>query len=514
MNTSFQRILSVVMTIILVIAVLGVAPTRAAHAVSASTTADLVYYVSASAGPGGDGLFWATAFQDLQSAITKVQNTAVCQINTCQIWVAQGSYSLDDGYSFHINGGREAIYGGFAGNETLLAQRNWKVYTTTLVGNHSSVVYAYGFVGLLDGFTITGGETPATGPNARGGGIYAECGAPGLFNLNIVGNSAGTYGGGVYVFSIGCSNPGYYANLLNVVLSGNTADKGGGIALLGSNPNLANVVISGNIAIQGNGIYDYHSSPILTNVSLSGNSIHNNLQSSPIIQNSVLWGPSNAITNEEGTSIPSITYSLVKGCKPGGAWNSFCGTDGGHNLADVDPKFVSEALPDLHLQPTSPAIDQGNNALIPGYLTPTDLDGNPRVVGAAVDLGAYEFQSANIPPVVTNFRKSGWKNVDIDFVAADFTSHYSDADSDSLVSIRTPFLPAQGILYLAATPVTVNQEIPVGSLGSLHFTPPADWGGTVTFGWAASDGKTYSTNPAVVTLTIYTSRVYIPNVRK
>lgn len=514
MTTSFQRILSTAFAFILIITALLAAPARAADAVSALPTTDPVFYVNGSVSPGGDGLSWATAYKDLQSAITTVQVTAVCQINVCQIWVAQGSYSLEYGHSIHINGGLESIYGGFAGNETLLSQRNWKAYPTTLVGNHSNVVYAYGFVGLLDGFTITSGETAPTGPYARGGGIYLECGAPGLANLNIVGNSAGIYGGGLYAYSMGCPNPGYYPRLLNVVFLGNTATYGGGIALFGSNPNLINVVISGNIAIQGNGIYDYHSSPILTNVSLSGNGIHNNLQSSPIIQNSILWGPTNAITNEEGTSIPSITYSLVRGCKPGGVWNSFCGADGGHNLADVDPKFVSEAPLDLHLQSTSPAIDQGNNALIPGYLTLGDLDGNPRVVGAAVDLGAYEFQSANIPPVVTNFTRTGWKGSDINFVAADFTSHYSDADGDSLVSIRIPFLPAQGTLYLAATPVTVNQIIPAGSLGSLHFTPPADWGGTVALGWSASDGKAYSTNPAVVTLTIFSSRVFIPSGRK
>ena len=43
---------------------------------------------------------------------------------------------------------------------------------------------------------------------------------------------------------------------------------------------------------------------------------------------------------------------------------------------------------DFHLLPTSPAVDAGTSVGAP----PTDLDGNPRPVGAGVDLGAYELQ--------------------------------------------------------------------------------------------------------------------------
>jgi hypothetical protein len=54
-----------------------------------------------------------------------------------------------------------------------------------------------------------------------------------------------------------------------------------------------------------------------------------------------------------------------------------------------DPLFVNEAGGDFHLQTNSPCINSGNNAYAPG---PTDLDGNPRIVGGTVDMGAYEFQ--------------------------------------------------------------------------------------------------------------------------
>jgi hypothetical protein len=52
-----------------------------------------------------------------------------------------------------------------------------------------------------------------------------------------------------------------------------------------------------------------------------------------------------------------------------------------------DPRFVGAA--DFHLQGTSPARDAGNGARVPAEIV-TDLDGDPRLQGAAVDIGAYE----------------------------------------------------------------------------------------------------------------------------
>jgi hypothetical protein len=88
-------------------------------------------------------------------------------------------------------------------------------------------------------------------------------------------------------------------------------------------------------------------------------------------------------------SVLSINHSDVEG------WTGVHGGTG--NIGD-DPQFVDEDGLDLHVLTGSPVIDSGNNAAVPGNLL-LDLDGNPRIFGVKVDLGAYEHQG---PPTGIN----------------------------------------------------------------------------------------------------------------
>ena len=74
---------------------------------------------------------------------------------------------------------------------------------------------------------------------------------------------------------------------------------------------------------------------------------------------------------------------------------------GANNLIGIDPLFVNNSN-NFTLQISSPAINAGNNTLY-NQVSPTnatastDLNGNPRLFGIAVDYGAYELQQIITP---------------------------------------------------------------------------------------------------------------------
>jgi hypothetical protein len=138
----------------------------------------------------------------------------------------------------------------------------------TINGNNSvaDFVIANGAVVILDGVTITGGQTPS---NGDGGGIYNNGGILTLVNSILEGNTA-TYGGGGNGNGNGDGggiyNNGGILTLVNSILEGNTATygggngngngDGGGIYNNGGMVNLANSTFLNNSASFGNDIYN------------------------------------------------------------------------------------------------------------------------------------------------------------------------------------------------------------------------------------------------------------------
>ena len=83
------------------------------------------------------------------------------------------------------------------------------------------------------------------------------------------------------------------------------------------------------------------------------------------------------------------------------------------------PRFADYAGGDLRLQPNSPCIDAGHNALAPGS---ADLDGNPRIARLRVDIGAYEYQGPGLSPYVEWLQQHG--------LPVDGSGDFMDPDHD------------------------------------------------------------------------------------
>lgn len=165
-----------------------------------------VLHVKSSAPAGGDGLTWGTAMNDLQLALA----AATPRSGVTEIWVAEGNYvpsPTDATVSFVLRSGL-ALYGGFAGGETGVGQRDVEAHPTVLNGdiagddivgsgstwyanwnintaNSGHIVRASGTdaTAILDGFVIENGATGPAGTPAGselmfGGGVYVLGGSP------------------------------------------------------------------------------------------------------------------------------------------------------------------------------------------------------------------------------------------------------------------------------------------------------------------------------------------------
>jgi PKD domain len=242
----------------------------------------------------------------------------------------------------------------------------------------------------LIGFTLTGGATliyNGASTDYRGvqsGGVDCEAGAS-VSNCIITGNCADISGGGASggtlfncVLTGNCAKGGggaYLATLNNCVVSGNSAAWGGGIS--GSTAN--NCLLIGNSAAQGGGgSYrdTLNNCTVVNNLALvsGGGAYTASLNNSIVYNNSAPEGTNYTLDTLLGGSLQSCCTTPL----PPGYWN-FTNA----------PAFIDEASGNFRLQTNSPCINAGNKFRA---IASVDLDGNPRIVGGTIDVGAYESQ--------------------------------------------------------------------------------------------------------------------------
>ena len=420
-----------------------------------------VIYVAKTGSDANDGLSWATA------KVTVWAGTGAAKAGD-EVWVAAGTYVecvlLTSG---------AALYGGFAGHETDLAQRDWRANATILDGNARGSVVTLpsgaSSATRIDGFIIRNGKAEngggircgdnssptisnntITNNNAYpgyGGGIYCSYRFPTITSNTITGNSAYYGGGGVY-----CSNssPTIANNTItdNSTYSGGSPSRGGGVGCSGGSPTIINNTITSNRSYEkGGGISCYYSSATITHNTITGNSAYGIYGggggircegASPTIANNKITGNSasrdgggiscsgsatmanNTIAGNNALSggglycsgSPTITNTIVAfnssgidvysgsgsvapvlryNCVHGNTGHDYSGvTDptGIDGNISADPRLAHTSYGNAHIQPDSPCKDAGDDTQV--QADGRDIDGQARIQGAHVDIGADE----------------------------------------------------------------------------------------------------------------------------
>jgi hypothetical protein len=376
-------------------------------------------------------------------AATNIQDAIDAALDGEQILVTNGVYATGGRVVFGLMTNRVVI------NKAVTVQSVNGAAATLIQGirpiGNSAVrcVYLTNNATLI-GFTLTNGATRSTG-NANneesGGGAWCLSATSKLINCLVVSNYALMNGGGVYL-----------GTCINCRLSQNHAGSFGGGAYSAF---LDGCILASNSASYGGGA----DTVVLNSCSLIGNTANEGggvqagtLTNCIIYYNTAAFGV--GINSQANPVDHCCTIPLP--------------SSGTGNFTNA-PLFADLAGGDYHLQSNSPCINAGKNS----SATTNDLDGNPRIVGGTVDMGAYEFQS---PSSILSYVWAQQYGLPTDG-SADFT----DTDSDGLNNWQE---------WIAGT-------IPTNSLSVLKMFSPSNNAPDLKVSWQSVSGRTYFLQRAI-----------------
>lgn len=304
---------------------------------------------------------------------------------------------------------------------------------------------------VLDGLTITkgratGGKTDTatidktTVHQSNGGAIYnrSEGSVLELKNCIIKDNKSAKWGGALFTRSLahvvnckfienevtgkgfgvaqggaicGSTTPLKVVN--SYFLNNKSYASGGAIFYYNTEENkddmIVNSVFINNTAKQGGAIFFYYSyaKTKVVNCSFFGKTLNTSdkghsgdaiytYYSNPNIKNSIIWSDNkrkqlDILGLGYGERFePVLMNSIYYDGNADGKIDLPKSVDKGGNI-NKDPNYVSVKNMNLALQEGSPAIDKGKNTNYENYFVTKDIAGNKRIIGKAIDMGAYEY---------------------------------------------------------------------------------------------------------------------------
>ncbi len=323
----------------------SIAATNIQDAVDAASAGDTVLVTNGVYATGG----WALGRADVTNRVTVTNAVLVQSVNGPAMTVIQG-YQVAD-----TSAATNAVRCAYLGNGA-----------------------------MLSGFTLTGGEA-GTGNYVNGGGVSGAGTGAVVSNCVLSGNLCAGTGGGAF-----------RVTLTDCVLTRNQGE-GGGAA---SSANLAGCVITNNTAGWAAGMLGCNATDCViadnSATNYGGGSGFSTLVNCTVAANSLAPGHGgNGGGSYNDTLFNCIVYNNAapNGSNYYSSGMQYCCTapdPGGTGNITNAPLFVNPAVEDFCLSSNSPCINSGNNAYV---TSATDLDGNPRVVGGTVDIGAYEYQT-------------------------------------------------------------------------------------------------------------------------
>ncbi len=242
-------------------------------------------------GPGMSlGISWSDPYKTMVEALSFAASSGG---TVSEIWVAEGTYLP---VLFGSNRSESlvlvndvAVYGGFAGGETFVFERNPESNDTLLSGDllgNDGVNFANygdnsfhvvtgsntGPSAVLDGFIITGGNADGGGLASRGAGLHIDNGSPTIQNCVFVLNSSENNGAGAW------NDNGGSPAFSDCMFRNNRVTSfggGGGLYSGGGSPRLTRCTFFDNVVSQTGGGLNLNgsllSAPVLTHCRVIGN---------------------------------------------------------------------------------------------------------------------------------------------------------------------------------------------------------------------------------------------------